>query len=95
MFCFKIPKFLKRVSNKKLLKIINHLENKMVTIEMIINRNNEIFYSQLNKIYFENELVKTHFRLLEMINELNEEINSLKRQINERLQSIDKLLEVK
>ena len=82
----------KIVSNRKLLKIIYHLENKLVSIERHILHNNKILESKIDKIYYENELVKTQFNLLDSFRDLNQEVDSLKKQIETTIGIINQLL---
>lgn len=91
----KFKLYWKRISNKKIFKLLRHIENKLIVIEMIITKSNENLNSKINRIYFENEMVKSHLNLLETINQLNEELTSLKKQIDEKIMNINKILDQK
>jgi hypothetical protein len=98
----KLKLFWKRISNKKLYKLLLHIENKLIVIEnklamveIITNKNNWNLNSKIDRIYFENEMVKSHLNLLETINKLNEELTSLKKQIDEKVTNINNILNQK
>lgn len=98
----KLKLFWKRISNKKLYKLLFHIENKLIVIEnklaiveIIMNKNNGNLNSKIDRIYFENEMVKSHLNLLETINKLNEELTSLKKQIDEKVTNINNILNQK